>query len=527
VGLRMIQPWENPRSKFYWFRRRVPAPYRKFGMPAEIKFSLETSDWDEAVLRCQEENLKLERQWRSTLVSSPSTELSHRQIVALAGEFYAEMVAAHRDEPGRAIEWQQSLEKIDRRKRFFIGPFGTHLRMTLGAEAQTFLQKKGIRLVGERFESFVRAYVEAKELASRALMSAAKREYAPVDNGPYYPKFDPPNPARKFATLWSEFTNARRISPATRKKWEPYFAQLVRRVGTDDMSRVTEQHLLDWRDALLASKLSPITVRDGYIAAARSFFRWAKKMKKLPVDPSAEVFVEVSDKHESDMRGFDHAEAATILAAALQPMNESMTAENAAARRWVPWLCAYTGARVNEITQLRSCDVLTVDGIPCIHITPEAGTVKTAQKRTVPLHPHLIEMKFVEFAHKKKGETPLFYSLKRQRNPNRKNPTYASVGNKLAAWVRGLGIKDPDVAPNHGWRHRFKTEGRRAKMIWLILDAIQGHAPRTEGEDYGEVPPDVMYPEILKYPKYEIVASARRDGRRRDQKGRNGAEARS
>jgi hypothetical protein len=55
----MIQPWENPRSKFYWFRRRVPTANRKYGLPVEIKFSLATTDWEEAVLRCQEENLKL------------------------------------------------------------------------------------------------------------------------------------------------------------------------------------------------------------------------------------------------------------------------------------------------------------------------------------------------------------------------------------------------------------------------------------------------------------------------------------
>jgi hypothetical protein len=72
VSLRMIQPWENPRSKFYWFRRRVPTAYRKYGMPAEIKFSLATTDWEEAVLRCQEENLKLERQWRAVLVGTTS-----------------------------------------------------------------------------------------------------------------------------------------------------------------------------------------------------------------------------------------------------------------------------------------------------------------------------------------------------------------------------------------------------------------------------------------------------------------------
>jgi hypothetical protein len=54
---------------------------------------------------------------------------------------------------------------------------------------------------------------------------------------------------------------------------------------------------------------------------------------------------------------------------------------------------------------------------------------------------------------------------------------------------------------------------------------IQGHAPRTEEEDYGEVPPDVMLPEISKYPKYEVVAGERRDGRRGGQNGRIRAQA--
>jgi hypothetical protein len=35
VSFRMIEPWVNPRSKFYWFRRRVPAKYRQFGLPTE------------------------------------------------------------------------------------------------------------------------------------------------------------------------------------------------------------------------------------------------------------------------------------------------------------------------------------------------------------------------------------------------------------------------------------------------------------------------------------------------------------
>lgn len=510
MGLRMILPWENPRSRFFWFRRRVPAKFAKFGMHGEIKKSLNTTDWDEAVLLCQEENLRLERAWRENLYGTPPSDLSHEQITALAGEFYDEMVATHRANPGPPRDWEEALTKHVARKRPIVGgvSWGLHLLSTFGGEVRSFLQKRGINLVGDQLFGFIHAYVEAKEQASKQLLKNARGDYRPDPDADRFPKFVPTDANQVFDGLWHEFCEAKMIAASTKKKWEPYFRTLIRRTGSNDMSKVTEKHLLDWRDALMASKLSKVTVRDGYIAAMKAFFGWAKRMKKLPGDPSAEVHVEVSDKHETRMRGFRDDEADRILSAALAPANKLMSKENAAARRWVPWICAYTGARVNEITQLRAKDVKEIDGIWCLHITPEAGTVKTSRERNVPLHPHLLEQKFVEFARAKRGNAPLFYSIARQRNPDRKNPTYASVGNKLAEWVRGLGIKDPLVKPNHGWRHRFKTVGRKSRMDWLILDCIQGHAPRTEGEGYGEVTPDVMYPEIAKHPRYKVVAKS-------------------
>src|SRR3569833_2363563 len=104
--------------------------------------------------------------------------------------------------------------------------------------------------------------------------------------------------------------------------------------------------------------------------------------------------------------GFDHREAHTILAAALGPQNERMTEENAGARRWVPWLCAYTGARVNEITCLTPRDLIERDGIPMLRIRAE--TAKTRKWREVPLHPHLVEQGFVLYA-RSRGSRPLFY----------------------------------------------------------------------------------------------------------------------
>jgi integrase len=82
-------------------------------------------------------------------------------------------------------------------------------------------------------------------------------------------------------------------------------------------------------------------------------------------------------------------------------------------------LCAYTGARVNEISQLRREDIFQVENLWCIRISPEAGTAKDAKERVVPLHPHLIEQGFAKFAQAtKRGK--LFYSLKRQRKTDRK-----------------------------------------------------------------------------------------------------------
>ena len=53
MGFRMVRPWEHPRSKVWWFRRRIPARLARFGIVArEIKESLHTKDWDEALIRC-------------------------------------------------------------------------------------------------------------------------------------------------------------------------------------------------------------------------------------------------------------------------------------------------------------------------------------------------------------------------------------------------------------------------------------------------------------------------------------------
>ena len=219
----------------------------------------------------------------------------------------------------------------------------------------------------------------------------------------------------------------------------------------------------------------------------------------IPSNPAVGIKVRGPKPTQTRGKGLTDAEAETILRAALGPQPVSLTKYTALARRWVPWVCAYTGARVNEITQLRAMDIRQEEGVWIIHITPEAGSVKTRKARKVPIHSHLIEQGFHKLG--KVGDaTPLFYDPALTRGGSQTATQAAKMGERLAKWVRSLGVIG--VQPNHGWRHRFKTVARSVRMDPEARDAIQGHAPKTEGEAYGEWPLDALREEMLKLKRY-------------------------
>jgi integrase len=158
---------------------------------------------------------------------------------------------------------------------------------------------------------------------------------------------------------------------------------------------------------------------------------------------------------------------------------------------------------VNEITQLRTVDVSKTDGVWTILITPEAGGTKDGNSRLVALHPHLIEQGFLTVLKGKTGY--LFYDPARRRGGSDQNPQAKKVGEHLARWVRSVGVDDPAVQPNHGWRHRFKTLARECRMKDEVRDYIQGHVPRTEGEKYGEFSPKLLFREVKRLPRYSVA----------------------
>jgi hypothetical protein len=87
-------------------------------------------------------------------------------------------------------------------------------------------------------------------------------------------------------------------------------------------------------------------------------------------------------------------------------------------------------------------------------------------------------------------------------NPRR--PRAVKAREKLASWVRQLGVKDIDVRPNHAWRHTFKQTARRHGISDAVSDEITGHAPLSVGRGYGSPTLADMAAELRKFPRYDV-----------------------
>jgi integrase len=508
----MLSLWKNPRSENLWFRRRVPEPLVEFMGRREVKFSLGTPDPVLAKLRCKEEGLKLEKVWHDRLHGQTYTVLSHLQIVALAGEFYREMVAAHRDNPGVPHSWEFLLKKdAERKKRLTtLIPRNVHLRFAFQTEVNAFLDRRELRLSGDTLDGFVMAYLDAKAQAAGVLLRNAGGDYKP---DPDADRFPPPEVLKNDGKvpafdMFDRYAVEAELADKTYRDWKAKLSVLVAFVGHDDLARLTAKNVIDWKDDLLKAgpageKLDGKTVRNGYLGAAKALLSFAVEQQALPTNVVKGVTVRVKKKKKQREKGFTKEEALQILKATLLPPPRALSAENAAARRWVPWICAYTGARVNEITQLLPSDISEIDGCTVFRIEAEAS--KTREYRYVPMHDDLRDQGFLDYV-ASRGDRPLFYEPSRSRGGRDAGRHFRKVGERLAEWIRSnaVGVTDTNVAPNHGWRHRFSSRARQVEMHIDVQNIIQGHAGDKVASDYGDAWTETAYREIMRIPRYVI-----------------------
>ena len=309
--------------------------------------------------------------------------------------------------------------------------------------------------------------------------------------------------------LWTDYLNSRMQAGFMRDKGQrqrPVIDSLRKFLKHNDAGRLTKKDLLAWRDHLIKT-LSPKTVNDIYLSAVKSVITWAVENDRLPENVAATVRQPKPRKVYGRKRGYTDAEAVKVLQASrayestpdeFGRVRESEQMANV--KRWVPIICAFTGARVSEIIQLRKEDLTAVEGQWVARITPDAGTVKSGGYRDVPLHSQIVSEGFMEFV-TQATPGPLFHSA---IDPKKYKSASVIVSNKLSEWLRVSGLRPEGLQPNHAWRHRFKTTCRELGVSDRVVDAIQGHAGRTAGDNYGDVTIKTKVGVISKLPEYRL-----------------------
>jgi integrase len=63
---------------------------------------------------------------------------------------------------------------------------------------------------------------------------------------------------------------------------------------------------------------------------------------------------------------------------------------------------------------------------------------------------------------------------------------------------------DPRVQPSHAWRYTFKTHAHEAGLDSLTVDAICGHAARTQGEAYRGITVKKRMEVMAAFPRYRL-----------------------
>jgi integrase len=456
--------------------------------------------------------------------------LTPREALALAGEWYLWFTARYENDPGDpdgwevvldhlweatlecAPEWFRKDEGLDPEWRWAEAEdVRAHLRPLVADEGDTaqFLASRGIVISHEASEGFLDAVQTEFAPALKLIIARAQGDYSPDKRPERFPKLaltaSVPSADLSPFDLFEAWVKSSERGGSTVNRWRAVFLDLQAHFIDRSAGSITEDEARAWKDRLITPTRSARTVADVWLVAARTVFNWAVKERFLQSHPFTGLAVELPRKRRlRETDAFTDEEALTILQAALGITNTS--SPFAAACRWVPWICAYTGARSGEITQLRGIDLVERDSIHALRLTPEAGTIKTGLARMVPLHEHLVAQGLVQFV-KSRGEGPLFYNPegapKGDADPtNPRRPRAVKTRERLAGWVRKLGITDRSVRPNHAWRHTFKQMAERHGISERISDEITGHAPLTVGRGYGRPTLADMAAALKKFPRY-------------------------
>jgi integrase len=472
----------HPKTGVYWFRRTVPPELRPVLGKREIKRTLATKDL--AMARVEASKVAVEVDRLIAAARAGGYWLTHDLDIAVMA-FLA--WAQDRTLNGTVYDLQ-SAEPGDPDE--VTGLLDSYCREKLAGLTPTDLGRFRNAVIEELQPATVPAPLPRRKLRIEELRVAPTGVAKPATG-------------LTLSGLYAAWAAETKPSLKLVAEWKTVLRRLQEHLGGDVQVRsITRDQMVGFKDSLtrmprvISGKLKTMRVpeileatRDQEIAPisntsvnkalglTAALFAWGVRNGKLDTNPAQGV--KASTKKVRGRRlPYDREDIGKLFRLPV------FLGDDRGPRYWLPIVGAWTGARLEELGQLKTADVRDRDGIWFLTIDPieDEGSLKTeASRRIVPVHPVLVRLGFVDYVktRRKAGADQLF-DLDRDNRGK-----FTSAISKW--WGREARKAVPDPRKSfHSFRHLLKDAARAAIPDEELRDRLTGHAGNeTEGRQYG------------------------------------------
>lgn len=322
------------------------------------------------------------------------------------------------------------------------------------------------------------------------------------------------NNVKTFSQMVEDYINEKEVSgswtaatlgtkAATVRKLVSYFEACS--LQDKPIDQITRQDLLEVRTALSNDGLKLSTV-NGQIRNIVAVFKYAELLDVIPKSPAVKLLLK--DRENKDSKVLTESEVNNVLSYFkhgyfTEAKRSKKTIEAMKFIKWIPQLAAITGARLNEILQLRKGDIKQSDNGLCwfVDINDKGDNVlkNKSSARIVPLvngaYGFDLELFLNEVVNTCNDDSDNIFRLK---NSDRQLNSI-KIGKLLKAY-RDNHSEAPETLTMHSFRHTMATLCLNKKMPESFAKEILGHTQSITYGLYGSAGVDVetMYKEMVK-----------------------------
>lgn len=469
----------------YSIRRRIPldlVPH--YGGKAEITRALGTADYAEARRLCAREWTKLDQEFEKARAAVGAT--------ALASQIPHAKVGAEPPAPRSAAQqrhWEAARDEYE----------------------QDFREWDEQELLEMEFDPLRKQVADAlwADRAARDGQLAEARKAKRLDErgqGPLLPEL---------VRRWAE---EKKPHQKTVAKAELMAKEFYGVVGSLPVDAITKKDVLRFKDHMLrptagahGQGLSAGTINNK-LNQLRTLCRYALANDLALTDPVQGVRVNDPKSAGEKVIHYGEDELRAVFTSPVYTQDFRPVGGKGEASYWLPLLALYTGARLNELGQLRPCDVVEESYIADDDsertawvlriVIDEADGLRLknrSSQRRIPVHHVLEQLGFLKYvdAARRRNHARIFPELK----PDKYGRLTAKWGDWYGAYLRkACGVTDRRIV-FHSFRHSFKHYARHARLLGDVQNEITGHETGRSADAYGglEYPLGSLVEEMQKY----------------------------